>query len=330
MHFEQIRFTHAFPSTEPQIRPCRIPLSSISWPDPNKPDERETGDAALCRDPGLIHGYAPAFQIDWKKEWSAANKRFGWPILDRELRVRTAMDPIKRRSKAEQLFGYEMVRPGGATWLAQVDLSRLHGHKGKVAAQLKALLKQGLRGLGKTKASADVDSDCSFAPKLESNAEAQHGLWVVVLQTPALLCSPEALRGAHTTDALRMAYDMVWQEMSGNQLKLVRLFAAQEMAGGDYLHNRFQNDKPYYPFVLTSAGSVFVLQPAADVQEKHAEEKVRSWLTQGLPLPDWVEKKYGDGKSPLWQRCPFLPEHGFGEIAVNLSCHRVPEGYRAV
>ena len=48
-----------------------------------------------------------------------------------------------------------------------------------------------------------------------------------------------------------------------------------------------------------------------------ADVKVDNWLKHGLPLPDWAENLYGNN----WQTCPFLPENGFGEIAVNLDVH---------
>ncbi len=40
-----------------------------------------------------------------------------------------------------------------------------------------------------------------------------------------------------------------------------------------------------------------------------AQQFLNNWLQQGLPVPE--------GDSITWEDSPYLPEHGFGEIAVN-------------
>ncbi len=77
--------------------------------------------------------------------------------------------------------------------------------------------------------------------------------------------------------------------------------------------------EPYNPFLLTDAGSVFVLEAEAG-QQPLAQTKIDDWLQFGLPLPDWAVKRYGDHGST----CPFRRVDGFGEIAVNLPCHTSP------
>jgi hypothetical protein len=65
---------------------------------------------------------------------------------------------------------------------------------------------------------------------------------------------------------------------------------------------------------------VFVVKPAAN-----KEDEARSWLTSrlgaGLPIPAWAVEGYalGDPGKPekFWRRCPFVPENGWGEFALD-------------
>ena len=45
------------------------------------------------------------------------------------------------------------------------------------------------------------------------------------------------------------------------------------------------------------------------------------WMSGGLPLPKWALAEYGQYNRALWENCPFVPENGYGEIAVNLAWH---------
>ena len=72
-----------------------------------------------------------------------------------------------------------------------------------------------------------------------------------------------------------------------------------------------------YPYLLTKAGSVFVLHVA---EKEKAELLLTNWLANGLHLPEWVKAKYKNDK-PLWDVFPFVRENGFGEINVNLKWH---------
>jgi hypothetical protein len=44
-------------------------------------------------------------------------------------------------------------------------------------------------------------------------------------------------------------------------------------------------------------------------------------MALGLPLPVWALAEYGQYNRELWETCPFVPENGYGEIAVNLAWH---------
>lgn len=311
-YFDKLRFSHAFPAKQGTSgRPVVAPLSLVK-------DATDTWhDVALCEGSLLIGSplCAPSFAMDWKRSDDVLS-HFGWEEPKREIRVRTAMNRTQRRAEDEKLFAYEMVVPTGYLWHGTADLSQVPDNaRGAVEAQLRALLEShGLKAVGKTKAPATVTIPSPISPVHPSDPNPIGDKWAVTLQTPAILCDPQLLNEASRQKELFIAYDAVWRQLSNDALKLVRFFASQSLAG-DYLVLRFQPHQPYNPFLLTDPGSVFVLQETGDVPA--AQAVIKRWLREGLSLPDWAKQRYGD----RWSTCPFLPADGFGEIAVNLSCH---------
>jgi hypothetical protein len=319
-HFEKLRITHAFPCRDGE-RPVKAPLSLVKAKDslldvaaPLSLVKAKDSllDVALHDKPVLLHGQAPAFSVDWKTD-SDARKAFGWPALKRELRVRTAIDTDKRRAKDEELFAYEMIVPGDTTWHAQLDLSDIPAEdRAGTLAEWQDLLQYGLTGLGKSKTYTLVECRAggTVKPRLPSNPALKDGLWIVTLQTPALLRAPPE---THSAGALLDAYRRAWADLSKNTLELSHFYASQSLAGGFYLWRRFQPDKPYQPYLLTDAGSVFVLK----AKTAEAGQRIQTWLARGLPLPTWAKQEYGDN----WNTCPYPRQAGYGEIAVNLDVH---------
>jgi hypothetical protein len=321
-HFERLRFTHAFPGTADQkTRPVVAPLSLV------KDRNGQVRDVALCDGPILLGDppAAPSFAVDWKSN-DDVQSDFGWPKLHRELRVRTAIDKERRKAKDEQLFAYEMIAPhDDLNWYGQIDLSLVPAtDRSAVEAQLRGVLSQGVYSLGKTKARAEValHQAGTIQTKYVSNAGARRNHWIVTLQTPALLCDPAQLDETSGGNELFEAYREVWDDLSNHSLQLVRFFAQQSLAGGFYLHRRFQPGKAYNPYLLTDAGSVFVLQPNKG-QEAQAQQCIDDWLEHGLTLPQWAIDRYARNGRPgnHWANCPYLPANGYGEIAVNLDVH---------
>lgn len=316
-NFHRVRFTHAFPAADGK-RPVAVPLSTVQVKGQTEDRTPPFYDVALRETEGPINGRAPAFAVDWKDD-SKIREYFGWDPLKRELRVRTAIDRDKLKAKDEKLFAMETVVPEDHAWLATADLTDIADKtvRANAEAQLRGLLAIGLRNLGKTKAVATVTvAAAPAAPCVPSTGGAMPGnLWVVTLQTPALLCDPRQLHESSTAAELKAAYQDTWSALS-KDLTLVRYFARQELAGGYYLRNRFQHGAPYRPFLLTSAGSVFVFQGDAG-------SKLRDWVTKGLPPAPWVCEVYGRGckEDDLWKYCPYIRENGYGEIAVNLKTH---------
>jgi hypothetical protein len=309
-NFEKIRITHAFPAQLNQsARPVTAPLSLVKA-------NGQLHDIALFSGPILIGipPMAPEFSIDWKRDGDV-RELFGWGNPERELRVRTAIDPLRRKAKDEQLFAYEMVVPKGMGWHCQLDLDEVpEEDRAKVEAQVCDLLNQGLHWLGKTKSYVKVDilAKGLVSPKHLSQTAPRDDVWILTLQTPALLCDPTRLMQT----SLLSTYDEVWSQFSAGALRLKHFYASQSLAGGFYLYRRFQPQRGYTPWLLTDAGSVFVLE-AASGQQIQAQACIDKWMAHGLPLPEWAEMRYGNH----WASCPFLHEGGYGEIAVNLDIH---------
>ncbi|MDX6499881.1 MAG: hypothetical protein QOG23_3141 [Blastocatellia bacterium] len=320
-NFEKIRFTSAFPGKKGErIRPVTIPYSTVSDNDTN------LHDVALFSKAVLINGAAPSFFMDWKtKVWVKANARFGWDRPQRRLDVHHEHDRETRKAKEAQLFAFDAVDPQDHEWLSTVDLSRVpQNERAAVAAQLQEVLRYELKDLGKTKSSVRVEwqGQSAIAPRHQSNTNPRDGLWIITLQTPALICDPNGLNESSGAGELRVAYEQAWLDLSDNLLQMERYFAGQHLAGGDYLHRRFQSGKPYNPFLMTDAGSVFVLKPTQDNGEK-GKDKIEDWLLHGLPLPGWAIERFkrNNENGDHWSNCPYVSENGYGEIAVNLGIH---------
>jgi hypothetical protein len=322
-----VRIAHAFPS-ETQKRPMPIPLSIVSAPDSH--DDIALYDVAAFDNPVLIHGEAPAFRIDWKsKAWDLATKHFALASLNRELRVRNAHDHDRRRAKDEALFAIENIVPNdGIRWHGFIDLSLIMEPtvRDAVRTELAAMLSTALHGLGKTKARVAWiwQSDGQPEPLVNSQSTPVNGLWTIVLQTPALLADPAAMSNPGSwnytgQERLEQQYRVAWDGLSGGSLDLVRYLATESLAGGYYLHKRFQGEKAeYQPWLLTDAGSVFVLR-ANPGMDTTAQNKIGEWLQSGLSLPTWAKKRYAGAElsGDHWRRCPYLRENGYGEVVVN-------------
>ena len=322
---ERVRFTHAFPGAKK--RPTVPPLSLVKVKEDPTTETHQTAkktktlllDAALCEGAFTISNRAPEFSVDWK-DHSDVRKLFGWPEMKRELRVRTAINRDRQRADDGMLFAYEMIKPGKLNWHGYVDLHRVDPvQKQIVAEQLAALLGRGLPGIGKTKTHA---ASAVLSPHLNRRkAQDQEACWILCLQTPALLVDPLRLHPGVGSVELNALYQQVFDDflvrsgVSTGTVKLNRLFATQAMYGG-YLVHRFQKpatDRPYYPFLLTEAGSVFVLSCTDPALKKQVQPVIESWMYHGLPLSSWAADRYGND----WRTCPFVPENGFGEIMAS-------------
>ncbi len=320
-NFGKIRFTHAFPVQRTKNeRPVVAPLSLVKSKKTSE-DKEKIYDLAFQEVTILIDPYAPAFATDWKDR-SDVDKVFGWHEKpDRELRIRTSIDRKRLKAEDKKLFAYEMVIPKGFKWSSRIDLSRTdQSSRPEIESQLREILSVGLIGMSKTKTSAKIEfPTAKLKNKIKSKCEpidwSGGKYWVLTLQTPAILCNPANLNESSTGKDLNSEYKEVWSKISGKALELSHFFATQSLAGGYYLHKRFQGDRPYRPYLLTDAGSVFVLK-----EKTCAMNVVEKWFNYGLDFPEWAKTEYlrntTDGNN--WKSCPYIPENGYGEIAVNI------------
>ena len=190
----------------------------------------------------------------------------------------------------------------------------------------------------------DHPCQLSLQPRLAGTDPEPHPVdsttdyWIVTLATDALLLDIEQLAGAGQTE-LRQAYEIAWKEIGKWALEAVRkcgpkpcespirlqhYFSQEKLVGGDYLHRRFRGaDETYAPYLITGAGSVFVLSSKPDDADA-VKDLFYNLLRSGLPLRKWAQDKFKrNGKSGehhsggYWENCPFIPQNGYGEIVVN-------------
>jgi len=317
-NFSLLRVRHAFPTPNDKTRPVAMPLSLVKT-------DMGTYDVAGLEKPCLIDGKAPKFKPDWKDD--GPREDYGWPELKRELRTRTRIDSEQLRAADNDLFSLDMIRPSGCFWLTSIDAGAVpEADRPAVLEQLQRLLSLGLMGLGKTKTRAHVKvhKPGHIQPVHDSRPMLQNnGMTTITLQTDALLLPPGMLNEASGESELKTAYRKIWNELSAH-LELKWYYARQALRGGEFLSRRYQRaGAAYYPWIITLAGSVFVFE----VKDKAgAQAKLEKWLRAGLPLPESVCTGYNirDNGPDQWRDCPYVPQNGWGEIAVNLSVHPAP------
>jgi hypothetical protein len=267
------------------------------------------------------------FQPDWKEDdYTEIAMRFGRENAATELRVRTAIESQMRRAAESQLFAWQVVVPKPSQgWVLSIDCSAVpKDSRDLVKAQLTSVISNGIRYVGKTKATMTAAFiGTAVQPKVQSQAHDDQ--YIITLQTPALLGDPAILTESHSKDDLFSAYTKDFSDISQESLTLVRFFAKQRLEGGTYIYKRFMDGGqfPYQPYFVTCPGSVFVLTVSSKQNAALAAAYISEWTRYGLPPAPWCVNRYqrrcmgGDH----WSNHPYLRECGFGEIAVNLNCH---------
>ena len=218
------------------------------------------------------------------------------------------------------MFSYGLVLPerGGKSfvWETVIGLEGVADsvEREAVAEQLAGLFAYGLPNIGKTRAVAAVQWLAVRTRPAVVEESRGNGVHVVTLQTDCLMTDPEVL--GDDPEQLHAAYADFWAEVSGGALRLKHFFARQSLHGG-YLTKRFRAKHTYEPYLVTDRGSAFVLEV---LDAEKAADCLRQWRDEALPVPAWVQERYGRPGEPLWKACPFLPHVGFGEIALDLAC----------
>jgi hypothetical protein len=323
-YFDSIRFSHArLANAENRtVRQVIPPLSIGNTGDGFR--DFATAERVECN--------SVAFQPDWKDaDFAPINRRFGGENATGELRVRTAIDSQLRRAAESQLFAWQVVVPKPSQgWMLCIDCGAVpQPDMSRVQSQLASVISSGIRYVGKTKATMSVEF-IATEPKANVQSQVRDDMYILTLQTPALLGNPDVVTESHSRDDLFRAYANDFSDISNRRLTLVRLFAKQHLEGGTYLYKRFMEGGPlpYQPYFVTCAGSVFVLTVSPGENPQVAADYIREWTRYGLPPPPWCVDRYRRGglaASGLggdhWSNHPYLPQNGFGEVAVNLECH---------
>jgi hypothetical protein len=316
--------THARPAVVDGPRPIRLPLSAVEY------GENEFGDVALSNErTPLVHDrYSPAYYGDAK-----SLNQFEDLAKPIELFVtRSEIHDASQRTAEGQLFTYQFYAPftkekRPIEWVCNVDFDSVFDSKERKAAirQFAIAVQQHLHRLGKLGRTVTVEAkDGPAASKANNKTLIKDGISLVTLQSDTIMLSPDIVRSLPLGQDLHEAYAAYWKDLSGGALRLDDFFAHQGFEGG-YRYHRYlgateRKSRPnrYQPYYLTLSGSLFKLEV---MDEEKATNILTKWLSCGLPLPKWALEEYGQYKRPLWESCPFVPENGYGEIAVNLDWH---------
>jgi hypothetical protein len=306
----QIRISHAVP-VDAAYKPTVHVFPDSMIADPVTGTIRDALLAPKDKAP-LINGRAPLFPLDWKQKWfgSAANQ-LGWPEFAEPEKLPRGHVRIGKGYIAEDAALYvDAARahlkrnPDGDGWAPQQWLLTLDRNDAGLThfKTVCETLEAGIDGVGSTAATATfkLPANHSAAGVDPCPVAGETDLWAVTLLTPALLLDP---RNGTPHDQ----YAHYWEQASGG--KLETYFGRQRLAGR-YLSTRFRiYGTAYYPFILTEPGATFLLK--GDLRTKLTE-----FLRSGLPLPKV------NGVDLTWRNCPFVPQNGFGQIAVNHIDHK--------
>ena len=230
------------------------------------------------------------------------------PKTPTEVRTRTAISATSNSADSGSLFSYQMIRHEGLHWL--VDIERNGADPLAFQTIIQTLLR-GLPRVGKTEASATIDLYDHHDERIhhKNPPEFIEDRIVVQLLTPAIMIDPDFEDVSQA--GIIGEYQGYWENALGKgNVTLHHVFSEQRLVGSfqAYQYRFRKGDDHYFPYVLTAAGSVFVLQCDTSVREKLA-----AFGDTNLPLPDWVKTGMNNGRI----LCPFVGENGFGKILFN-------------
>jgi CRISPR/Cas system CSM-associated protein Csm3 (group 7 of RAMP superfamily) len=276
------------------------------------------GDA-LSGDPAripMMEGRTPHFPVDWKPEAFgefAAKGLFpasaGIP-LDPRMHVKIGKEGVAEDAKLFATLRRRHMRGDAPQrWRLVIDTGGIEdaGH----ARQLVQLLLQGLDNVGRTGATLSFEraEDNADDPRNRLRSSAPPGAegrtFNVSLITPGLLVDAGAIARRGDRRVRVADHAAYWNALG---FALEACFQGVKLAGGYVATRRRPYGSSYYPFVLTEAGSVFRVTGDA--------KRMAGLLRHGLPAASQT------GAATLgWRNCPYLPENGYGEIALDLVDH---------
>ena len=253
------------------------------------------------------------FEVDFKPpDQSAIRKAYGLGNITRVSRTRTAIELGKQHASDSQLFNYRMAGVEGTCWIAQILLPPDMAEEDKIKArQLIAFLASGLIQIGKTR--SDL-KEATFEILPRPAATSKNRKWRITLQTPACLFDAACVKAlAEGSISIRDAYVDWFRKTLGSELSSAinwdgfDFLAQHSLFGGHRAaYTRKKRGEDYYPFLLTKAGSVFVLPEDSE----NGSDDLRQWMEgaalSGLPAFE-----------PDWQENPFVPQNGYGEVCID-------------
>ena len=340
-YYSRLRFLHAFPAlTGQSARPVVLPYSAVQVI--SAEGEPVFSDVALREGPVLdIHNRAPRFMIDWKEgeETKKLRESFGWGTPEIINKTRTAIEEKTRTAEEEKLYTFQYLTPyqipdhdypdgekSRLRWISMLRLPKIDpAEKQLLLQELNRAIHLGWRYMGKRDARfqmVDIGKEEAASHVISRKPMfSQEGIAVILLQTDTLMFDAKALAQIKSNVDLQDVYTKYWSELSDGSCILQSFFARQHMSGG-YLAKKLYPlySDGYYPYVLTEAGSVFVLK----IRNKAvAEKKLLDFIENGLPLPSQIIALLPQVEFPWehWRNCPYVPENGYGEIIVNLDWH---------
>lgn len=339
--FSRLRFLHAFPALPGRTaRPVVVPYSAVQVE--SSEDESPFGDVALQDGPVLDKKKrAPRFMIDWKESYESEKLResFGWGTSDIINKTRTAIEEITRTAKEEKLYTFQYLTPyqipghdnpdaekQRVRWISRIMLPQMKPtEQQRLLQELNRAIRLGWRHMGKRDSRfrlVDIGKEATDPPFASRKSMlSQVGLAVIMLQTDTLMFDAKALAAKKSEIDLQNIYEEYWKKITGESCELVRFYARQRMSGG-YLAKKLYPlyCDSYYPYVLTEAGSVFVLRI---LNEDLGEQKFADFAQNGLPLPPQIISLLPEEEDHCehWKKCPYVPKNGYGEIIVNLDWH---------
>lgn len=332
-----LRISHAFPENDDgELSGLPLPASLLSWPDGGEtnfadalllgdlsPQVPVSGFTTMVRDPedNTLRPMAPLHPLDWKGDSFSDGRRFPKPVgLPPQPRTHVSIGADTLVAKDQDLFttvaqGVLLKdRTTERKWRVVMDFQDVENPEHR--AILRQLIEGGLVPVGRTGAFAcfkpvtmdDPPNDAKRLGRLRlaqapgALAVAGHpDLYALTLVTPALLTDPQS------EASIEQQYKCHIEVATGGTL--LRHYTIRRLAGGYIATRRRPYGKTYYPFVLTDAGSVFLIK-GGDAA------KLASIARSGLP-----PVVLSNAEPLTWKNCPYLRENGYGEAAFSLVDH---------
>ena len=320
-NFDKIRFLHAIPSYNQNIRPIKIPISTVKV-------NNQKYDLALTPIK-TIDTISPTYFSDWKIFESYFDEAHPNKIISTNVEI----DDNSRRSKEGNLFSKVAFEPKDGEreiyWIGKVDFSGIEDKQQKKLAKqefIEAVYLYFIR-LAKRNTKAKVELSLINKPDDFNQAAINHNQLVIALQSDAIMLNPETIK---KNNAIKLfdAYAAYWKEQFGELSEIIIMkdfYASQKFYGG-YLYHRYlgkydrkSTPKQYRPYFLTEAGSTFIFE--INGNHKKIEQLTQKLLSSGLCLPNWTKNNYILEEVENWKTCPFVPANGYGEVNINLKTH---------